>query len=132
MSDQYFNHQELVKRFKLLATKEIPQMRVFDRHVGLFYARRVSGGTIDYTPVKINRPGMADAYGVINFNGFGVHVEIEFKSGKAVQTKDQKNWENITNNFMGAKYFLVRNEHDGIREIKQYINQVANLMAKWV
>jgi hypothetical protein len=118
MANQYFNHQQLIKRFKLLAMKEIPNLRVFDRTVGLFYAKRINNGIINYVPVKINSNGMADAYGLLKTNSGIIHLEFEFKTGKAVQTEDQKNWEKFIINMNG--YFLV------VRDEKQAVNQIKN------
>lgn len=130
MSDYYFQHQELSKRFGLLATQEIPEMRIFNRHVGLFHIKRTSGGIIDYTPIKINKPGMADAYGIIKTAIGAIHIEIEFKSSlNAKQTKEQKTWEKFNHSMNGA-YFLVRNERDGIEQIKTYIRYINGIIAK--
>lgn len=118
--NQYYEHQELIKRFKVLAGKQIPNLRIFDRTVGLFYAKRVNGGVIDYTPVKINSKGMADAYGLIKTNKCMLHLEFEVKTGNARQTKDQKNWENFIR-LMNGKYIIIRNEFDAINEIKYYL-----------
>jgi len=119
--NNYHNHQELIKRFKLLATRELPQMRIFDRTVGLFYAKRINGGIIDYTPISINKKGMADAYALYNAGQYGlIHIEIEFKTGKAVQNEDQKIWENFINNMNGF-YLLIRDEKQGIKNIKDFL-----------
>jgi hypothetical protein len=123
MANNYFAHQQLVKEFSLLINAELPQMRVFDRTVGVFYAKRVNNGVIDYQAVTINKPGMADMYGIVKTKfGFAVHLEFEFKTGKGKQTKDQLNWENFINNFMNGKYIVVRNAQDAIDEIKTYLN----------
>ena len=125
MSNHYHNHQQLIKRFKLLVTKELPNLRIFDRTVGMFYAKRIDNGVIDYVPVKINSPGMADAYGLYRTNkGFVISLDFEFKTGKAVQNKDQKNWENFINNMMGGKYILIRDENQGIKDIKDYLTRI--------
>ena len=125
MSNQYYHHQELIKRFKLLATKQLPNLRIFDRTVGLFYAKRIDNGIINYVPVKINSPGMADAYGLYRTkHGFVIEFEIEFKTGRAVQNKDQKNWQNFIDNIMHGKYFLIRDENQGIKDIKDYLTRL--------
>lgn len=119
MSNQYFEHQELIKRFKLLAMKEIPNLRVFDRTVGLFYAKRINGGIINYVPTKINKPGMADAYGILKTDIGSIHLEFEFKTGKAVQTKEQVNWEKFIINMNGF-FLVVRDEKQAVTQIKNY------------
>lgn len=121
--NRYAKHQELVKKFKLLVTKEAPFMRVFDRTTGVFYAKRVNGGVITYDPVTINSPGMADAYAIVRTRfGFSVHIEIEFKTGNARQSKEQLAWQNYIDNMANSKYFLVRDAKEGIEEIKTYLN----------
>jgi hypothetical protein len=119
MTNQYFNHQELIKRFKLLAMKEIPNLRIFDRTVGLFYAKRINGGIINYVPMKINSNGMADAYGLLKTQSGVIHLEFEFKTGKAVQTKEQKNWENFIVGMNGF-FLVVRDEGQAVKQIKHY------------
>lgn len=130
MSDLYFNHQELIKRTKLLATTEFPQqLRLFDRHVGLFYKKRVNGGLVDYSPIQINRKGMADVWGVycFSFNGAMVplHIELEFKTGTGKLKPDQKVWKSFCES-MGWLYFLVRDENIFIEEFK---NELVNRSA---
>lgn len=119
MADQYFEHQELIKRFKLKAMKEIPSLRIFDRTVGLFYAKRFNSGVINYTPIKINQNGMADAYGLLKTNMGLIHLEFEFKTGNAKQTEVQKNWENFIVSMNGF-YLVIRDENIAVSSIKQY------------
>ena len=106
--NRYQKHQALLNKFKVDFQKEFPSARIFNRHVGLFT-----------TPwgkkIKINKLGMADCYAIIN----GIHVEFEFKTGKAKQTKEQINWQNQIEK-MGSYYFLVRESYGHIfDEIKQ-------------
>jgi hypothetical protein len=119
MTNQYFNHQELIKRFKLLAMKQIPGLRIFDRTVGLFYAKRINNGIINYVPIKINSNGMADAYGLLKTQSGIIHLEFEFKTGKATQTKEQKNWEAFVKNMNGF-FLVVRDENQAVTQIKNY------------
>lgn len=129
MSDNYFKHQELVKRTKVLATKTFPQnLRLFDRHVGLFYKKRVTGGNIEYLPIQINRKGMADVYGVFSLEtrtGFKLplHVELEFKTGSGKLTQDQETWRDFCR-AMGWAWYLVRDEKVFIEEIKRDISVI--------
>lgn len=108
----YKEHQNLIKRFKLAFPKEIPKMRVFDRHVGLLYTKRG-------TPMMINKKGMSDLYGIVN----GIHIEIEAKTGKAVLSKEQKNWKKFCENF-NIPFFLMRDEHETIKEIKEFLDTI--------
>ena len=92
----YKQHQILLKQVLKALQKKYPQGRFFERHVGMFFTKIGA-------PIKINTKGMADLWGVIE----GVHIEIEIKTGKAKQTKFQKNWEKQIKN-MGGFYFVIR------------------------
>jgi hypothetical protein len=118
----YEEHQNLIKRFKLDFPKVIPEMRVFDRHVGLFY--RKNG-----VPVKINKKGMADLYGIIKFGPIQIHIEIEAKTGKSVQSKDQKIWQSFIEKF-GGKYFIMRDSEQTIKEVRKYIDDCFQIVYK--
>lgn len=131
MADNYFNHQELVKRTKLNFTKTFKSAaRVFDRHVGLFYKKRTKGGLIDYSPIQINRKGMADNWGVIICymrsdiykNKLPIHFEVETKTGKGKLNPDQIIWRDFCNNF-GIWWFENRDEDELVKEI---YNRAAN------
>jgi hypothetical protein len=100
----YKAHQELIQRFKRVSIKEIPNLHLFDRHVGLFFTQRLS-------KVQIGMRGQADVYGLLNSKLGLIHIEIEFKSGQAKQSKDQKNWQTFIEKNNGF-YFLVRDEND--------------------
>lgn len=127
--DNYFQHNELVKRTKILATKTFPKnLRLFDRHVGLFYKKRVQGGVVEYLPISINRKGMADVYGAMTLeNGYGqkmaLHCELEFKTGKGKLTPEQETWRDFCKN-MGWLWYLIRDENIFIQEIKKDINAI--------
>lgn len=120
--NRYHAHQELVKKTKIFIGRLFPKtVRLFDRHVGLFYIKRVAGGIVDYTPVKINKPGMADNWGVAKcyFNAYGgatlgpfaIHFEAEYKTGSAKMTPEQENWKTFCES-MGIWHFVVRNEKE--------------------
>jgi len=134
MSDNYFAHQELVKRTKVLATKTFKNsMRMFDRHVGLFYKKRTGGGLIDYTPIQINRKGMSDNWGVlICYFEFGngvrngplpIHFEIETKTGTGKLTPDQIIWKDFCESF-GIWFFENRDEN---KLIKDMVSKAASM-----
>ena len=105
--NNYAAHQNLVKSFMLAFQKEFPHGRIFQRHVGLFY-------TIKKTPVRINMPGMADLWAIID----GVHFEIEAKTGTGRQTAEQSAWEKTITS-LGAHYFILRSVDDTILSIKK-------------
>lgn len=108
--NKYKNHQKLLKQSLSALQKALPNARLFERHVGLF--KTMSG-----TPIKINQKGMADAYGIIN----GQHFELEFKTGNAKQTKEQKNWQKLCEK-IGVKYYIIRK----IEDIEQIIQDYSN------
>lgn len=122
----YEEHQKLIERTKLLSTKELPRLRLFDRHVGLFYKKRVNKNIIDYSPIAINKPGMADLEGkYFTPYGFIVNLEFEAKTGKAVQSPDQKIWQNFIENSgqnVGA-YILFRSEFEFVEKVKKYLSE---------
>ena len=107
--NNYAAHQQLVKSFMIAFQKEFSNGRIFQRHVGLFY-------TIKKTPVRINMPGMADLWAIVN----GVHFEIEAKTGAGRQTKEQKNWERTITD-LGSHYVLLRDINESISVIKKTI-----------
>ena len=107
--NNYAAHQQLVKSFMIAFQKEFPRGRIFQRHVGLFY-------TIKKTPVRINQPGMADLWAIID----GRHFEIEAKTGTGRQTKEQKNWEKTITD-LGSHYVLLRDVNDAMLVIKKSI-----------
>lgn len=94
--NNYKQHQALLKKFKIAFQKKFPDGRCFDRHVGMFFTHSGS-------PVKIGKKGQADLWAIVN----GQWYEFEIKSGKAVQTKEQKEWEKQVQK-LGGKYFVVR------------------------
>ena len=126
MSDHYFQHQELIKRTKLLTTKVfVNSLRIFDRHIGMFFKRRIDKDMVNYTPVKINRKGMADNWGVIicysNFDickkfKIPIHFEVESKTGKAILNKDQIIWKDFCES-LGIWWFENRDENKLIKDI---------------
>ena len=93
--------------------KSIPNIRLFERHVGQFF-------THNNRPIKINRAGMSDLYGLLNVNGSLHHIEIEIKTGNAVLSKDQKIWKNFIESFNGL-YIVGRDVSEIEQEIAFYI-----------
>ena len=114
--NRYKEHQILIKKFKLQAAKELPDLRLFDRHVGTFF-------THQNRPIKINRKGMADCYGLLKTECGLIHIELEFKTGKARQTYEQKMWQDFIKSMNGL-YIVVREDIDlAISAIKELINE---------
>jgi hypothetical protein len=107
--NNYAAHQQLVKSFMIAFQKEFPRGRIFQRHVGLFY-------TVKQVPVRINQPGMADLWAIID----GTHFEIEAKTGTGRQTVEQKNWEKTITE-LKAHYVLLRDINESISVIKKHL-----------
>lgn len=108
---RYQRHQTLLKEAILYVQTRVPEIRFFQRHVGLFY--RANG-----TPIKINRPGMSDLYALLP-TPFGlIHIEIEVKSGTGRLSKEQKGWQKFITNRNG--HFLICKDKEHLcREIKK-------------
>lgn len=127
--DKYYEHQQLIKKFKLLAQKEIQGIRIFDRHVGKFVLIRFiilvlkgRAKLIDYKKnmIAVNKKGMADCYALVPTKYGLIHIEIEAKSGNAKQTPDQKKWQKLIEN-MGGFYLLLKDEKQAVKDIKNYL-----------
>lgn len=128
--NKYKAHQILVKKTKLELQKEFGgKIRLFDRHVGKFtplaFIRGVLDGRLSILDwgksiVAINSKGMADVYGIISLHNILIHLEFEMKTGKAVQTKEQKDWQKMIQS-KGGFYCLVRDEAQAIENLKHYL-----------
>lgn len=128
----YKEHQNLIKKFKLLLPQEIPEARFFDRSVGKFLSMRyyqdlvkmvTSIGNFGKYIVHVNKKGMADGYLMIRTKYGVILIETEFKTGKARMSKEQIVWKTFIESNMGGKFILVRCEVEAIKEIKRYLNE---------
>lgn len=116
MANRYHAHQVLIKRFKLEVGKQIPNIRIFDNTVGLFYTK-------NRTPVKIGVNGMSDCVGYYKTGNGIMMLSFEFKTGKAIQSKDQKMWEEFIVSY-GGLYLIVREDiQKSIDSIKSYLTE---------
>ena len=124
----YHNHQKLIKEFRLEIQPLLPDLKLFNRHVGLFvlvrFIKMLLKGETDLADwpkyqIKINYPGMSDMYGLLKTRHGLIHLEFEFKTGNAKQTPEQKRWEKFITNSNGM-YFLVKN--------KDYAHEVVKLL----
>lgn len=128
--DRYKAHQNLVAKVKLSMMKKYPKdIRIHDRHVGKFlplvFIKKVlrrEARITDWSKfvVAINKKGMADMYGYFRCHKILVHFEIEVKTGKAVQTPEQKLWQEHIENFDGC-YILARSEDQAIQDLEKYL-----------
>jgi len=67
-------------------------------------------------PIAINKPGMADLWGLVPTHNGLIHIEIEVKTGSSRQSKVQKTWQKFIES-MGGHYFVVRDDLTEIEEI---------------
>ena len=116
--DNYRAHQEKLDSIKIDLGREFPRsLRVYDRHVGLFLT---PGGR----PVKINKKGMCDLWGVLTCAPLAggpplaVHLEIETKTGRGRLSADQRKWR--------AKCLAMRVWHFVHRDNKKLIDEIRN------
>lgn len=112
--NNYLAHQNLIKKFKIDAQKEISGIRIFDNVVGLFY--RKTG-----QPIKIGIKGMSDCYALIPTKFGLIYIALEFKTGSAVQSKEQKIWESFIKKNNGI-YMVIREDYaDEIEKLKKVL-----------
>lgn len=97
-------HDNLMQQHHLLLLQQYPQSRFFRRDVGMFKTMRD-------TPIRIGLPGQADSWGIIKIEKFLIHVEFEYKIGKDIQSKEQKNWQSMIES-LGGIYILVKDTPD--------------------
>ena len=112
--NRYAEHQKLMQIAILHTQQHFPTIRIFQRHVGLFFTKNGA-------PIQINQPGMADAWGWLPTPGFTLILEIEFKTGKATQSPNQKKWESFCES-MGVLYILCREKEDIEKKIRARLN----------
>lgn len=62
--------------------------------------------------------GAADLSGIIKCGG--IRLEIEVKSGGAVQTAEQKNYEKMIKDF-GGIYILARDRDDAVNKLQEVL-----------
>ncbi len=100
-------HQELVDRI-LLALSRTGKCRVWKQPTGV--ARPLSDpGSV----VTFGLPGQADVSGL---RCDGIRIELEVKTGKATQSKEQKNWGAMIVKF-GGIYAVCRSENDALQAV---------------
>lgn len=112
----YKDHQNLIKKFKVLACKQIPDIRFFDQHVGMFY--RKNGA-----PIRIGTKGMADVFGLLKTESGLMFLSFEFKTGKAVLSKDQVSWWKFIEDMNGI-YMVVRDAEKAVEELKNKLEKL--------
>lgn len=146
---KYQQHQNALNKIKTYCQKKFPEIRFFNRHVGLFYSQRFfyslrQAETFSDLKellkskgkylVKINSKGMSDLYFIyplkIGNLTIPVHGEIEIKTGDAIQNIDQVKWQNFCKG-LGISYIVGKDPHQVYLDIKKIIdNYEINLWAK--
>lgn len=110
----YKEHEKLLRNWLLNAQKKFPNAMFFKRDVGMFL-------TQNGRPIKIGINGQADVYGFIPYGYHTLWCEIEFKTLKAKQTKDQKKWEQNVS-LKNGLYVVVR-DCEQFAEIEDALNE---------
>lgn len=110
----YAEHQNLIKKFKLAAQAEFPDMRFFDQHVGTFYTKQGR-------PIRIGTKGMPDVFALYPHNNNLIYISLEFKTGSARQSLDQVRWQKLVTSMNGI-YLVVRDTETAIEKLTSLLN----------
>jgi hypothetical protein len=103
-------HSRLIDAI-LRSAGALPFVRIWKRHVGLFYIvrkDRTTGKVVYAQPIDIGIEGEPDLDGILTrWDGVGVRVGIECKTGQAGQNDDQKRYQKMITT-RGGIYILAR------------------------
>ena len=113
--NKYRQHQNLIAKTLPILQQAFPDLRMFPRHVGLFFSR--SG-----EPIQINRKGMSDYWGILKTRRCAIHLEFEFKTGQSVLSKEQKIWKKFLDS-MNVPNFEIRENN-----LNEIIGEIKNLV----
>lgn len=119
---KYQQHQNKLKQIILHLQKAFPKIRFFERHVGMFK-------TLHGNPIRINKPGMADLWGLYPTDYGLIHIEIEVKTGNARQNKDQKIWEQFITG-MGGIYIVAREPEETKKRLESLLTKIPNAFSE--
>lgn len=113
--NNYLQHQNLIAKILPILQNEFPKLRMFPRHVGLFYNVRGE-------PIQINKKGMYDYWALYPMAKGALHIEMEFKTGNAKRSKNQIIWGDFLNS-MNCHNFVINetNVNDVIQKIKNLV-----------
>jgi hypothetical protein len=124
--DQTKEHQQLVDDL-LYAVGSSPYARVWKQINGLFVPystfKRVLANPMQSNfvrPIHVGVNGAADIAGILK-NGHGTRLEIEAKTGNAVQSTEQKAYQAMIQEF-GGVYILAHSTDEALTEIKRVLN----------
>lgn len=106
---RYKQHQQFLKDQIFEAQQKFPNIRFFERHVGLFYTR-------EGNPIKLNKPGMCDLWALLPIGNMTYHLEIEIKTGSGVLSKSQKIWQTFCAK-MNIPFFLVNDSNHLVKQL---------------
>jgi hypothetical protein len=111
----YREHQEIMGRTSLITQSAWPNSFFCERHVGAFL-------TLRGNRIQVGLPGQADAYLMLPCQVdtllFHVHIEIEFKSGSATLSIDQRKWRREIMS-KGGLYITIRKPEDIVSIIEK-------------
>jgi hypothetical protein len=108
--NRYKQHQIELKKIKLAFQERFPNGRIFDQHVGTFF-------TVLGSRIKVGYKGMSDLWALVD----GRYIAIEVKTGKARQSKKQKEWEAKVHK-LGGEYYVIRSPEE-VSIIPKYLQQ---------
>lgn len=105
--DNTKEHQKLVDDI-LFAVGSLPNVRIWPRHVGFDYMRKIKFGV----------EGESDLDGIIGPNGKRLSIEVKTGTGKL--NAAQKRWKEMILKF-GGVYVEARSVKDALDEINKYL-----------
>ncbi len=77
----------------------------------------------------INKPGMADLYGIIKTPCGAMHFEIEIKTGSSRLSPNQKKWKTFCENF-NILHLTVFDDTDYLKIFEDYLKHLNEKMGK--
>lgn len=106
--NRYSEHQKLVNR-ALLAMGTMEWCRVWPNATGAARAFNDPSRVISF-----GLKGSSDIVGILmGQGGLGAFLAVEVKSGRAVQTREQKNFQKMVETF-GGVYIIFRGDKDAL------------------
>lgn len=106
----YKEHQKVLKESMEYVQMNIPEIRMFQRHVGIFK-------TLTGSLIKINFPGMSDMYCLVPTKFGMMHIECECKTGNSKLSKVQQRWRDFIIT-MNGDFILFHDKEELLKGIK--------------
>lgn len=113
-------HTALVNELEIELSR-LPYVRTWKQVRGLFYQIRwdSNGKVVSTQPVQTGIDGMADLGGILTrWDGLGLVLQVEAKTGGGIQNKDQIAWENMTRT-RGGIYILARSVQETLDQVER-------------